>query len=57
MRISIYFLIPLLLKILTFLTDERPNKCTCKFRYRQPDINTEVEYLDNNMLRLNYVKV
>ena len=39
-----------------FLTDERPSKCTCKFRYRQPDINTEVEYLDNNMLRLNYVK-
>ena len=39
-----------------FLTDERPSKCTCKFRYRQPDINTEVEYLDNNMLILNYVK-
>ena len=38
------------------ITDERPNKCTCKFRYRQPDINTDVEYLDNNMLRLNYVK-
>lgn len=39
-----------------FLTDERPNKCKCKFRYRQPDVNTKVEYLDNNMLKLDYVR-
>ena len=37
-----------------FLTDERPNKCKCKFRYRQPDIATNIEYLDNNMLKLDY---
>ena len=37
-----------------FLTDNRVNKCTCKFRYRQPDIDIEVEYLDNNTLKLNY---
>ena len=39
-----------------FLTDEMPLKCTCKFRYRQPDIITDVKYLDNNTLKLNYVK-
>lgn len=39
-----------------FLTDTRPSKCMCKFRYRQPDIETSVEYLENNMLKLNYVK-
>ena len=39
-----------------YLTDDRPSKCKCKFRYRQPDIDTEVEYLDNQELKLNYVK-
>ncbi len=39
-----------------FLTDKRPKECTCKFRYRQPDIKTEVTYLENNLLKLNYVK-
>lgn len=37
-----------------FLTNERPNKCNCKFRYRQPDISVTVEYLENNELKLNY---
>ena len=27
-----------------FLTDERPETCTCKFRYRQKDIEIKVEY-------------
>ena len=39
-----------------FLTDDRPLKCTCKFRYRQIDVPTNVEYKDNNMLKLTYVK-
>lgn len=39
-----------------FLTDNRPVECTCKFRYRQPDIKTNVEYLDDNTLKLNYTK-
>ena len=34
--------------------NKRVNKCTCKFRYRQPDIDIEVEYLDNNTLKLSY---
>lgn len=37
-----------------FLTDLRPNKCTAKFRYRQKDISVNVEYLDNNMVKLTY---
>jgi len=39
-----------------FLTNERPNECTCKFRYRQPDIKTKVEYLNKNMLKLIYTE-
>lgn len=37
-----------------FLTDNKIFKCTCKFRYRQPDIDTEVEYLDDKTIKLNY---
>ena len=29
-----------------YLTDKRPSKCTCKFRYRQSDIDINVKYLD-----------
>lgn len=37
-----------------FLTDERPDTCTCKFRYRQKDINVSVEYLVGNNLSVTY---
>ena len=37
-----------------YLTDKRPSKCTCKFRYRQSDIDINVKYLDNNNLLLSY---
>ncbi len=37
-----------------FLTNDRYKECTCKFRYRQKDINCKVEYLDNNELKLTY---
>jgi len=39
-----------------YLTDERPSECTCKFRYRQPDVETCIEYLEDGNLRLSYVK-
>ena len=39
-----------------FLTDKRPQACTCKFRYRQPDIETNVEYLDDKRIKLHYEK-
>jgi len=37
-----------------FLTDLKPSKCTCKFRYRQKDIPVDVEYLADNMVKLTY---
>ncbi len=40
-----------------FLTDLRPNKCTCKFRYRSKDVPIEIKYLDDNTLELTYSNV
>ena len=40
-----------------YMTDDRPLSCTCKFRYRQPDVKVNVTYLDNNELKLNYKNV
>ena len=37
-----------------FLSDERPITCTCKFRYRQKDIDIKVVYLDNNTIKVIY---
>ena len=37
-----------------FLTDTRITDCTCKFRYRQPDIKCHVEYLENNKIKVTY---
>ena len=37
-----------------FLTDDRVEECTCKFRYRSQDIPVRVKYLDNNTLELTY---
>lgn len=43
-----------ILENFNFLTELRPNKCTCKFRYRQKDIAVEVNYLNSNILELKY---
>ena len=40
-----------------YMTDKRPEKCTCKFRYRQPDIKIKVEYLENNTIKVKYNNV
>ena len=37
-----------------FLTDDRVEECTCKFRYRQNDIPCKVKYLDDSKLELTY---
>lgn len=37
-----------------YLTAERPDTCTCKFRYRQKDIPIKVEYLSGNNLKVTY---
>jgi len=43
-----------ILEDFNFLTDERPDTCTCKFRYRQKDIEVKVEYLENNQIKVMY---
>jgi len=40
-----------------FLTDNKPNNCTCKFRYRQKDIECKVEYIDEKTIKLYYDSV
>ena len=37
-----------------YLGDEKIYKCTAKFRYRQKDIDVELEYLDNNEILVKY---
>lgn len=37
-----------------FLTDKKITDCTCKFRYRQPDIKCHIEYLENNKIKVTY---
>ena len=39
-----------------FISDKRPQKCTAKFRYRQPDNNVEIEYLEDNKVLVKYPK-
>ena len=39
-----------------FLTDYKVETCSCKFRYRQKDIPCQVEYLDNNKIKVKYDK-
>ena len=43
-----------IIKNCNFLTEKRPKKCTCKFRYRSKDVDVRVEYLENNSLKLIY---
>lgn len=37
-----------------FNSDEKPTKCTAKFRYRQVDNDVEIEYLENGNLLIKY---
>lgn len=46
-----------ILEDVNFLTEEKITSCTCKFRYRQPDIKCEVEYLDDKTLKVKYNNV
>lgn len=45
-----------IIESVNFISDLRPTKCTAKFRYRQKDVDVELEYLDNNELRVKYPK-
>ena len=43
-----------IIKNFNFLTDEKINKCSCKFRYRQQDIDCNIVYLDNSTIEVMY---
>ncbi len=42
---------------LNFNCDLRPTKCQAKFRYRQDDIDVEIEYLNDKEILVKYEKV
>ncbi len=42
---------------INFNCDERPTKCTAKFRYRQKDNDVELEYLDDGNILVKYNNV
>ena len=37
-----------------FISDKRVKKCSAKFRYRQKDVDVDIEYLDNNEILVKY---
>lgn len=39
---------------INFNTEERPTKCTAKFRYRAEDYPVELEYLDSGEIKVKY---
>lgn len=39
---------------INFNTDKRPTNCTAKFRYRQPDNDVSLAYLDNGEILVKY---
>lgn len=46
-----------LIEQVNFISDNRPNKAIAKFRYRQPDQDVNIEYLDNNEIIVHYNNV
>ena len=46
-----------LVENMNFISNLRPREATAKFRYRQQDIDVEIEYLDNNEIIVYYDNV
>ena len=42
---------------MNFISDKRPKRATAKFRYRSQDVPVEIEYLDNNQIKVKYDNV
>lgn len=42
---------------MNWISDKRPTSCTAKFRYRQPDINVNINYLSNGEIEVTYDNV
>ena len=40
-----------------FISNQRPKKCTAKFRYRQKDIEVQLEYLETGKILVHYDSV
>ncbi len=43
-----------ILEDINFNCDERPTNCTAKFRYRAPDVDVTLTYLDHNEILVTY---
>lgn len=43
-----------ILDSISFISDDRPLKCSAKFRYRGEDYPVELDYIDDNTIRVNY---
>lgn len=43
-----------IIESMNFMSELRPDKCKAKFRYRAPLYDVKIEYLSNNMIKLNY---
>ena len=43
-----------IIDMVNFNCDERPTKCSAKFRYRQPDSDVELEYLNDGNILVKY---
>ncbi len=39
---------------INLIIGEKPTKCTAKFRYRQPDIEVDLTYLESNQILVSY---
>ena len=46
-----------LVEDMNFISELRPKKATAKFRYRQKDVDIEIEYLDNGKIIVHYDNV
>ena len=42
---------------MNYISDKRPTKATAKFRYRSEDNNVEIEYIDDNHIKVKYKNV
>ncbi len=44
-----------LIENINFISDLRPTFCTAKFRYRDKDHSVELEYLENDLIKVKYL--
>ena len=47
-------MLQLVINNVNFISSTHPTFCTAKFRYRSVDVPVELEYLENNSIRVKY---